>query len=121
MAQFSGPIPIEATQPTASWVVTTASDITNTTAVTLKAAETAARHFITTLSVSNTHSSVNTRVDILSGTTVVFSIPAAANCGGAVLSLAVPLGIDTNADLKAQCATTGAAVRVSLIGYTLRY
>lgn len=101
------------------WQAASAADITDTTSTAVKAAGGAdRRYFITDLTVSNMHATVATRVDILSGSTVVWSGPAAALGGGFDHSFQNPVTCGVNEAINAQCGTTGAAVRVAIAGYT---
>ena len=95
-----------------------ASDITNTTSTSVKAAVASNRHYITSLSISNMHASVNTRVDVLDGATVIWQCAAAANGGGCTHTFPTPLRGSVNTAINCQNATTGAATRCAISGYT---
>lgn len=95
-----------------------AADITDTTSTSVKAAGAAGvRHYITAISVSNMAAAVATRVDILDGSTVVWSCPAAAAGGGCTQSFPVPLRGTAATAINAQPATTASATRVCVSGY----
>ena len=97
------------------------SAMTGTTSTSLLAAPAAGlRNYITQIVVSNAHASVGTDVAIQdgSGGTTLYTIPAAAVYGGAVVTFPVPLRQPTTAT-AIFCAnvTTGASTKVSAIGY----
>lgn len=96
--------------------------MTTTTSTQVLAAPGAGRrNHITTIVVSNASSAVDTAVAIRdgSGGEILMMIPAASGCGGAALSLPTPLRQPTvNTALHASCATPGADVRVSVVGYS---
>lgn len=93
-----------------------AADITDTTPTAVKAATTGSHYEITDISVSNTHATQGTRVDIKSGTTLKWTGPASANCGGFVHSFATPLVCGLSEAINVVCGTSGAAVRVAVSG-----
>ena len=102
-----------------SGAITTA--MTGTTSTSLIAAPAAGlRNYITQITVSNSHATVGTDVVIQdgSGGTTLYTIPAAAVYGGAVLTFPVPLRQPTTAT-AIYCAnvTTGASTKVSASGY----
>ena len=102
-----------------SGAITTA--MTGTTTKSLLAAPAAGlRNYITQITVSNSHATVGTDVVIQdgSGGTTLYTIPAAAVYGGAVLTFPVPLRQPTTAT-AIYCAnvTTGASTKVSASGY----
>lgn len=78
------------------------------------------RNYITQVTVSNSHATVGTDVVLQdgSGGTTLYTIPAAAVYGGAVLTFPVPLRQPTTATaLFAANVTTGASVKISASGY----
>jgi len=102
-----------------SGAITTA--MTGTTSTSLIAAPASGlRNYITQITVSNAHGTVGTDVVIQdgSGGTTLYTIPAAALYGGAVLTFPVPLRQPTTAT-AIYCAnvTTGASTKVSASGY----
>lgn len=105
--------------PENSFCGASAADITDTTSTQVIAAHGSLRRYITSISVSNLHASVATRVDILDGNggTVLWSGAAAASGGGYVVTFPVPLRCSAATRVDAKCGTTGAAVRVAIAGY----
>lgn len=104
-------------QTRSTWTAVSASDVTDTTITTLKAAVASTRHYLNLCTISNMHASTATRVDILDASTVIFQCPAAAAGGGCV----VPFGgypLSGNSALRFQAGTTGAAIRVSCMGFS---
>lgn len=101
------------------WTAVSASDITNTTSTAVKAATASTRYCITSITVSNMHATVSTRVDILDGSTVIWTGPAAALGGGYSITFPAPKPLTTNTAINAQCGTTGAAVRVAIAGFSI--
>lgn len=97
------------------------SAMTGTTSTSLIAAPAAGlRNYITQITVSNSHATVGTDVIIQdgSGGTTLYTIPAAAVYGGAVVTFPTPLRQPTTAT-AIYCAnvTTGASTKVSASGY----
>jgi hypothetical protein len=97
------------------------SAMTGTTSTSLVAAPAAGlRNYITQITVSNSHATVGTDVIIQdgSGGTTLYTIPAAAVYGGAVVPFPTPLRQPTTAT-AIFCAnvTTGASTKVSASGY----
>lgn len=97
------------------------SAMTGTTSTSLIAAPAAGlRNYITQITVSNAHATVGTDVVIQdgSGGTTLYTIPAAALYGGAVIMFPTPLRQPTTAT-AIFCAnvTTGASTKVSASGY----
>ena len=102
-----------------SGAITTA--MTGTTSTSLIAAPAAGlRNYITQITVSNAHATVGTDIIIQdgSGGTTLYTIPAAAVYGGAVVTFPTPLRQPTTAT-AIFCAnvTTGASTKVSASGY----
>lgn len=102
-----------------SGAITTA--MTGTTSTSLIAAPASGlRNYITQITVSNSHATVGTDVVIQdgSGGTTLYTIPAAAVYGGAVVTFPTPLRQPTTAT-AIYCAnvTTGASTKVSASGY----
>lgn len=102
-----------------SGAITTA--MTGTTSTSLIAAPAAGlRNYITQITVSNSHATVGTDVIIQdgSGGTTLYTIPAAAVYGGAVVHFPTPLRQPTTATaLYCANVTTGASTKVSASGY----
>jgi hypothetical protein len=91
---------------------------TTTAAAVLPAPAAGLRNYITQITVSNSHATVNTDVEIRDGSTLMYVIPAAAVYGGAVLTFPTPLRQPTTATvINAAAVTTGSSVRVSASGY----
>jgi hypothetical protein len=102
-----------------SGAITTA--MTGTTSTSLIAAPAAGlRNYITQITVSNSHATVGTDVIIQDGNagTTLYTIPAAAVYGGAVVTFPTPLRQPTTAT-AIYCAnvTTGSSIKVSASGY----
>jgi hypothetical protein len=97
------------------------SAMTGTTSTSLIAAPASGlRNYITQITVSNAHATVGTDVIIQdgSGGTTLYTIPAAAVYGGAVITFPVPLRQPTTATaLYCANVTTGASTKVSASGY----
>lgn len=96
------------------------SAITNTTSTSVIAAAGAGvRLYITSLTVTNSHATVGTLVQITdgSGGTVLWQGYAAAAGGGVAITFNSPLRTTANTALHAVCGTTGANVYVSAQGY----
>lgn len=104
-----------------NFVSGTTAAMTGTTSTSLIAAPAAGlRNYITQITVSNSHASVGTDVIIQdgSGGTTLYTIPAAAVYGGAVLTFPTPLKQPTTATaLYCANVTTGASTKVSASGY----
>lgn len=97
------------------------SAMTGTTSTSLIAAPASGlRNYITQITVSNSHATVGTDVIIQDGFggTTLYTIPAAAVYGGAVITFPTPLRQPTTAT-AIFCAnvTTGASTKVSASGY----
>ncbi len=97
------------------------SAMTGTTSTSLIAAPASGlRNYITQITVSNSHATVGTDVIIQdgSGGTTLYTIPAAAVYGGAVVTFPTPLRQPTTAT-AIFCAnvTTGSSTKVSASGY----
>ncbi len=97
------------------------SAMTGTTSTSLISAPASGlRNYITQITVSNSHATIGTDVVIQdgSGGTTLYTIPAAAVYGGAVLTFPTPLRQPTTAT-AIYCAnvTTGASTKVSASGY----
>jgi hypothetical protein len=89
-----------------------------TTAVQLLPAPAAGlRNYITQITVSNAHATIGTEVEIRDGTTLMYTIPAAALYGGAVLTFPTPLRQPTTATVVNAAALTASTIKVSASGY----
>lgn len=76
------------------------------------------RNYITQITVSNSHATVGTDINIKDGSTTIYVIPAAAVYGGAVLTFPTPLRQPTTATaINAANVTTGSSTKVSASGY----
>jgi hypothetical protein len=97
---------------------TNAADITDTTATVIKDGTAGVKYAVTLVIVSNLHASIDTRVDILSGSTVILHCPAAHGGGGCVVPFPLedPLYSVVAESLYCQAATTGAKVRCTIKG-----
>ncbi len=95
--------------------------MTGTTSTSLVAAPGASlRNYITNITVSNSHATVGTDIEIQdgSGGTVLYVIPASAVFGGASVSFPIPLRQPTtNTALFAKNVTTGSNTKVSASGF----
>lgn len=97
------------------------SAMTGTTSTSLLAAPASGlRNYITQITISNAHATQGTDLVIQdgSGGTTLYTIPAAANYGGSVITFPVPLRQPTTAT-AIFCAnvTSGASTKVSASGY----
>ncbi len=98
--------------------VTSSGDISGTGLTLLKlGAGGSLRYYITAITTSNMHATVSTRIDILDGSTIIWTGPGAAAGGGYTITLPVPLRGSANTSRNIQCATTGATVRGSVSGF----
>lgn len=99
----------------------TTSAMTGTTSTSLISAPGAGlRNYITQITVSNSHATVGTDVIIQdgSGGTTLYTIPAAAVYGGALVTLPFPLRQPTaNTALFCANVTTGSSTKVSASGF----
>lgn len=104
-----------------NFVSGTTSAMTGTTSTSLIAAPASGlRNYITQITVSNAHATVGTDVIIQdgSGGTTLYTIPAAAVYGGAVITFPTPLRQPTTATaLFCANVTTGASTKASASGY----
>lgn len=95
------------------------SSITNTTSTQVLAAVASKYTYISSITITNSHATQGTFVNILSDTTVIYVAYCAAGGGGVAVSFPTPLrSHTTNVAINAQCVTTGADVRVAINGYT---
>lgn len=96
-----------------------AADITGTDSTAVKAAAGAGiSTYITALSIQNLAAAVATRVDILDGSTVIWSVAVGVGGGCANITFPTPLKGTANTAINAQCGTNAAQVRVAIAGYT---
>lgn len=94
--------------------------ITDTSPVTLVAAPGAAKRvLITSLTVTNSHASTGTVVQISNGSTVVHEGYAAPGGGGYSPTLITPLPGHYNQAVTVACLTTGSNVYVSVSGLSV--
>ncbi len=101
-------------------LITTAMTGTSDTAVTGMGAQGAGvRNYLTQCTVSNSHATVGTDIVLKdgSGGSVLWTFPAAANYGGAVVPFPTPIKTTANTALYAANITTGASTKVSCTGY----
>ena len=97
---------------------TLASPITDTTSTELEAAPGAGKKImITSLCVHNMHASVATEIQILSGSTKIYTVPGGAGGGGGAFTFPIELECAANEALNIKPETTGASVRGSFVGY----
>lgn len=103
-------------------IISTAMTGTTSTAVSgMGAPGSATYNYITQITVSNTHATVGTNIELQdgSGGTTFYIIPAAAVYGGAAISFPTPLKQPTaNTALYAKNTTTGASTYLSAVGFT---
>lgn len=96
----------------------TAADMTTTANTSVIAAPgSGVRIYVTDLLVTNGHATQGTRVDLLDGTTMIWTGFAGPGGGGFGKELRTPLKLTTNTALQAACGTAGAQVRVSASAY----
>jgi len=94
------------------------SDITGTSNTSVIAAQgSGVRTYITQITVTNSHATVGTWVNIKDGTTTIYTGYAAAAGGGFTITLPVPLRCTANTAVNAANETTGSNTRVSISGY----
>lgn len=110
-------MPIE-TNRTSQFDGTNTTDLTNTTAVELEASGGAGvRHYIETFVVSNSHATVGTVVQLLTGSTVRAQCPAAPAYGGCVVNFPTPIRGEEDETISCKNVTTNAAVRCTVTGF----
>lgn len=103
----------------ANWVdgTTGASPLTDTTSTSIIAAQGAGiRTYLTDITITNGHATVDTRVQILDGVTVRREVFCKAAGGGAAMT--VMLRGSANAAWSAKAVTTGSSIDVNLSGFT---
>lgn len=99
----------------------TSSAVTTTASTEMIAAKGASnRIYITALLVTNSHATVGTLVNILSGSTVIWSGYAAPAGGGYAISFPIPLRCGANEAVNLQCGTNGSNVYGSVNGFWRR-
>lgn len=76
------------------------------------------RHYVTSLTVVNSHATVSTEVVVKDGSTVIHRGYAAAAGGGYALTFPTPLRGTAATALNVACITTGSATVVSASGYS---
>lgn len=97
------------------------ADITTTTPQELVPARPDFAFEISLFVVGNSHATVGTDVQLLSGSTVIAFCPAAANNGGCVVSTSAdPIYSEVGEALNCKAVTTGAAVRCYVKGRFVR-
>ena len=100
---------------------TSPSDITNTASTQVKAGVAGLKYVITLIVISNLHASVDTRVDVLSGSTVIMHCPAAHGGGGCVVPFSVEDPLPTVAGDGIFCRSSASAtVRCTVKGQIKR-
>lgn len=94
--------------------------ITDGSSTSVVAAQGASTRFCATTIIISNSSATNVEVDIRDGTagTVLMTIPAAANMGGAVVSLAVPICTTANTIFAADPSASASTVTVTAVGYS---
>ena|SRR6185369_8041821 len=105
------PTPIANTTPVA--IVTAAPTPTGTPA--------SQRYYVTDLTVSNSHASQDTDVQLLDGTTVKHVCPAAHGEGGCTKVFKTPLRGSPNTSWFCKSVTTGASITCTVGGYRAPY
>jgi hypothetical protein len=119
---FAGIDGIQITRPHANLedrVSTTPVAVTDGSSTSLVAAQGSGIRFCaTTLTVSNS-SATNVTVDLRDGTAgaVLWTVPAAANMGGAVVEFPVPLCTSANTALAVDPSTSASTIVTSIIGF----
>lgn len=94
------------------------ADITGTTDTAVIAAQgVGLRIYVTQITITNSHATVGTWVNIKDGTSALYTVFAAAAGGGATITLPVPLRLTANTALNAANETTGSNTRISASGY----
>jgi hypothetical protein len=112
--------------PSNEWQYADANDITDTTAVEVKAAPGAnKRHRVVAVQLTNTDTAVGTVVQVLSGASTVLAnlwvgpyVAAAPGGAGQCAIFPLPLRATANEAIQVKCVTTSAQVRCSVQGYT---
>lgn len=108
-----------ASSPRAGWTYAAASGgITNTTAVTLIAAQGAGKcAYLQSLQVINAHASTGTEVIVKTGSTVLFRQWAGSGGNGFVIDFDRPLASAANTSITVECGTTGTTTYVNAQGF----
>lgn len=97
---------------------TGASPLTDTTSTAIIAAAAAGvRTYLTEITITNGHATVDTRVQILDGSTVRREIFCKASGGGAVVTFPTPLRGTAATAWNAKAVTTGSSIDVNMSGY----
>ena len=92
--------------------------ITDTSATEVIAAQSAGiRNYITSLTVTNSHATVSTVVELRDGTTAIHRAYAVAAGGGYTIWFPTPLRGTAATAINAVCITTGSNVYVSASGF----
>lgn len=76
------------------------------------------RLYITSITVTNSHATTGTLVEIKDNTTVISRVYVAPAGGGAHLNFTVPLKLTANSPLQAANITTASNTYVTAVGYT---
>ena len=98
-----------------------AADIVDTTPTAVSAAVTSFNKYAETFVISNSDATVGTRVDILDGTTLKFSVVLGSLAAGqTTVTVNFPKGMLFEGAINATCGTTSALVRVAVAGYKVR-
>lgn len=107
------------------WQYASSADIVDTNAVTVSAAPgTTLRNYVSGVDVHNSDIAVGTVVNVLSGSTVIWScfvspfVVAAPGSSHVGRCFVQPLKGGANEAITVQCVTTSAQVRVALQGFT---
>lgn len=108
-----------ASSPRVGWTYAAASGgITNTTPVTLAAAQGAGKcAYITSIQVINAHASTGTEIIVKTGSTVLFRQWAGSGGNGFVISFDRPLASAANTSLTVECGTTSTTTYVNAQGF----
>lgn len=104
--------------PVKEWQFASTADTVDTTAVPVVAAVAGMRHRVMAVQVTNSHATVATVVQILTGSTVIANLMVGAVNGYAEAVFTMPLMGALATNIQFACVTTGAAVRVSVQGVT---
>lgn len=111
------PLPVANDTATAWAAVTAAKTDTSDTAIKASAGA-SLRNYITSLTVTNSHATVGTVVEVKDGSTVIHRGYAAPAGGGYVVTFPTPLKGTAATEINVANITTGSNTYVSMSGYT---